>query len=62
MHTPKTPIADSILKIMSVLLWVMILSSIGIICLTLLCGFVAVSFVTLDINYDWSWMLSISKT
>ena len=62
MHTPITPIADIILKIMNVFLWLMILSAIGLICLMLLTGVIALSFVLLDISYDWSWMLSIGKT
>ena len=62
MHTPITPIADIILKIMNVFLWLMILSAIGLICLMLLTAIIALSFVLLDISYDWSWMLSIGKT
>ena len=62
MHTPITPIADIILKIMNVFLWLMISSAIGLICLMLLTGVIALSFVLLDISYDWSWMLSIGKT
>ena len=62
MHIQSTPIADIILKIMNVFLWLMVLSAIGLICLMLLTGVIALSFVLLDISYDWSWMLSIGKT
>ena len=62
MYIQSTPIADIILKIMNVFLWLMVSAAIGLICLMLLTGVVALSFVLLDISYDWSWMLSIGKT
>ncbi len=62
MHTPITPIADIIIKIMDIALWIIIFLAIGIISLMLLTAAIALSFVLLDISYDWSWMLSIGKT
>jgi len=59
---PETPGPDLAVKIMSILLWIMISISIVTICLMVLATIIAVAFVTLDISYDWSWMLSIGKT
>tara|TARA_R100001480_G_scaffold97842_1_gene102400 strand:- start:412 stop:615 length:204 start_codon:yes stop_codon:yes gene_type:complete len=59
---PETPGSDLAVKIMSIILWIMIAISIVTICLMVLATIIAVAFVTLDINYDWSWMLAIGKT
>ena len=59
---PETPGSDLAVKIMSIILWIMIAISIVTICLMVLATIIAVAFVTLDISYDWSWMLSIGKT
>tara|TARA_B100000900_G_scaffold24060_1_gene18748 strand:- start:109 stop:312 length:204 start_codon:yes stop_codon:yes gene_type:complete len=59
---PETPGSDLAVKIMSIILWIMIVISIVTICLMVLATIIAVAFVTLDINYDWSWMLAIGKT
>ena len=59
---PETPGSDLAVKIMSIILWIMITISIVTICLMVLATIIAVAFVTLDINYDWSWMLAIGKT
>ena len=60
MYIQSTPVADIILKIMNVFLWLMVSAAIGLICLMLLTSVIALSFVLLDISYDWSWMFSLN--
>ena len=57
MHKPETPGSDFAVKLMSILLWVMIIMCIVSIALTMIVTIIALVFVLLDINYDWSWML-----
>jgi len=62
MYTPETPGADFAVKLMSIILWILIIMSITTICLMILFSIIALVFVFFDINYDWSWMLAIGKT
>ena len=62
MYIQQTPIADLILKMMDVVLWTIIFSSIGIISFMMLSVITALVFLFSGISYDWSWMLSIGKT
>jgi len=62
MYIPETPWSDFVIKFMSMFLWAMIGIAIVTICLLVLVTIIAVVFVLFDINYDWSWILSIGKT
>ena len=59
MYTPITPIADIIIKIMDIALWIIIFLAIGIISLMMLTMITALTFIFFDITLDWSWMLNI---
>ena len=62
MYIQATPIADIIIKIMDIALWIIIFLAIGIISLMMLTMITALVFLFTGISYDWSWMLSIGKT
>jgi len=57
MHKPETPGSDFAVKLMTILLWIMIIMCIAAIAFTVIVTVIALVFVLLDINYDWSWML-----
>tara|TARA_R100000234_G_C4978243_1_gene169499 strand:+ start:909 stop:1091 length:183 start_codon:yes stop_codon:yes gene_type:complete len=59
MYIQATPIADIIIKIMDIALWIIIFLAIGIISLMMLTMITALTFIFFDITLDWSWMLNI---
>jgi len=59
MYIQATPIADIIIKIMDIALWIIIFLAIGIISLMMLSMITALTFIFFDITLDWSWMLNI---
>ena len=60
MYIQQTPIADLILKMMDVVLWTIIFSSIGIISFMMLSVITALVFLFSGISYDWSWLFSLN--
>ncbi len=62
MNKPETPGSDFAVRLMSIILWILIIMSVTTICLMIGFSIIALVFLTLDINYDWSWMLAIGKT
>ena len=62
MYIQATPIADIVIKIMDIALWIIIFVAIGTIGLMMITVITALVFLFSGISYDWSWMLSIGKT